>query len=580
MRERSAAHVESGAGQPAPGLRHYPRLAAVATAAGLLLALLAGRLVYLGTVAAKDISSADHAAPFPLEAPRGALFDRNGALLATDAYMYTVGVSMDGLNDRAAFTAAVAPILGLPEAELRARLADPAARWVSLRPDANPVDAGTAQRLRELHLASLKLEPVRRRYYPLGAAAAHVTGFMNVFEHKAYYGAEGAYDGELAGRPGALGGRVGTDPRGYRPAQAGTDLVLTIDRDLQLAAAKALGDVVRAQEAVEGTVVILDPTTGAILASTSVPSFDPNRYGSADPAALMDPAVTTIYEPGSVMKAMMMAAALDAGVVTENSTYQDTGVMQVGGMTIENFDKTAYGTTTMTELLQHSLNVGAIHLAQLLGQERMYARLAAFGYGAPSGVDLFGEVGGIVHWPDQAGWWAGMEAQNAFGQGISSTPLQVAAAMGAIANDGLLVTPHILAARVMPDGRLVKVQPRPVRQVVSQSAARTTRKMLEAVVAGHVYHAAVPGYSIAGKTGTSQIPIPGGYDKSATIASFCGFLPVDHPRAVILVKVDRPHVPWGSDVAAPVFANMAREVIRVLDLPPDRAVAAQKVAGQ
>jgi cell division protein FtsI/penicillin-binding protein 2 len=550
----------------------YLRLPVVATVVLLALALLAARLVWLGTVAAEGVSA--RTAEYPIPAPRGSLWDRRGALVATESYAFTVGVATDGVEDGAPFAAQVAPVVGADPAQLAAALAEPGRRWLALRSEGDPVDYGTALRLEALELAGLNLEALSRRTYSLGEALGHVTGLLT-YGGQAVGGVEAYYDRELVGQPGSLMGHSGTDPRGFRSARAGVDLVLTIDRPLQLAAAEALAQVVAAQSAAGGTILVLEPASGAILASTSLPSFDPNHYGQADPAHFADPAISAHYEPGSVMKAMTMAAALESGVVTPDSTYEDTGTVQVEGLTIPNYDALPHGTTSMTQLLQHSLNVGAVHLAQLTGVERFYATLSAFGYGAPTQVDLSGEVAGIVHAPStEDAWWPGHLAFNSFGQGISATPLQVAAAMAAIANDGWLMTPHIVAARIPPGGAPEPVAPRPVRQVVSATTAAAVRRMLGEVVSGRVTQAAVPGYSIGGKTGTSQIPVAGGYDDEGTVASFCGFLPVEAPRVVILVKVDRPHVPRGSDVAAPLFAEVARAAIRILDLPPDRPVAA------
>jgi cell division protein FtsI (penicillin-binding protein 3) len=545
----------------------YPRLTVVAIALVTVMVVLAGRLTYLGTVTASAMPPDRPSTELP--AQRGALWDRRGALLATESYVYRVNIAPNEVNDSRAFAHAVAPVLDLAESDVLVAAADIARPWVPL---AVNVSSTAAHALSETRVAGIHLERDAGRTYPLGATAAHVTGFVNA-EDKAFYGVEEQYDTVLRGHPGTLHGRYGSDPRAYEPPRDGTGLVLTIDRDLQLAAATALQRAVESQSATGGTIVAIEPSTGAILALTSLPSFDPNDLAGADPAAFVDPAISAIYEPGSVLKAVTIAAALDAGVITPDSTYEDTGKVDVDGLPIENWDRLAHGTTTMTELLQFSLNVGAVHVAQTLGRDRFYAALAAFGLGTPTGVDLAGEIAGLVTWPTaDATWTESTLATNSFGQGIAATPLQVISAIAALGNDGRLMHPHVVAAVTTGNGQLTPVAPQLVRQTVSPRAAGEAARMLEAVVSGHVTQAAVPGYSVAGKTGTSQIATPDGYEPHDTIASFAGFLPATEPRVAILVKIDRPDAVRGSEVAAPVFADVARAAVDILGIPPDRPI--------
>jgi cell division protein FtsI/penicillin-binding protein 2 len=260
-------------------------------------------------------------------------------------------------------------------------------------------------------------------------------------------------------------------------------------------------------------------------------------------------------------------------------SYQDEGTIDVAGIHISNWDRQAHGRTTLGRMLQLSLNVGAVHIAQQLGRERFYPALANFGFGAKSEVDLVGEVEGLIHWPHaEPAWWEGYLASNSFGQGMSATPLQVAVAMSAIAAEGNLMVPHILAEVIAPGSPPLPATPRVRRQVIAPSTARTVRELLVDVVDENVPHAAIPGYSVGGKTGTSQIPVPGGYDPEDTIASFCGFLPAGEPRVLILTKVDRPKGIRGSDVAAPLFRKVAEAAIAALDIPPDRPMV--PAAGQ
>jgi cell division protein FtsI/penicillin-binding protein 2 len=542
--------------------QRLPVLATIVATVGSLLAL---RVVWLGAVV--DARSLADGPVYDLPAARGSLWDRNGALIATESYRYEVGAVPAAVEDAAALASAAAPLLGLDAGDVLADVGDRTRRWVPL---AREVEPAAAAALEALNLSGLHLTPIPRRTYPLGPAAAHVTGFVGL-DGKAYYGVEALYDQTLRGTYGRLTGALGTAPQGFEPAHNGTDLILTIDRTIQLAAARALAEAIAYEDATGGTIVVMDPKTGDILAAVSQPTFDPNRYGEADPAAYLDPAVSKLYEPGSVIKAMTMAAALESGAVAADSTYEDSGVTEYGGIIVSNWDRSIQGTVSMTDLLQHSLNVGAVYLADRMGPDVFYRSLAEFSFGTPTGVDLDGEVAGLVRTPDQDDWYPADLATNSFGQGLAATPMQVITAMAALANDGRMMKPRVVSARLPDSGPPEILAPQTIRQVVSPWSAREVRRMLRHVVTGYAVQADIPGYTVAGKTGTSEIvdEAHGGYEETDTIASFAGFLPVDAPRVVILVKIDRPNAPRGSDAAAPAFRRVAEAAISALDIPPD-----------
>lgn len=539
----------------------YPRLLAVAAASATLLLVLGARLAYL---ASRPVVAA--ATPtFDLEASRGSLWDRDGWLLATDRFVYDAVAAPNVIEDAASFAGIVAPFLGRGPDDVAALLVDRSSAWAPLQSGLSPT---VANALADLDLGGLDVVRAPRRAYPLGAAAAHVTGFVRADREPAY-GVEAHWDAVLRGNSGRMTGNYGSDPRDYLPPTNGADLILTIDRDLQLAAAEILARTIETEEATGGTILVMDPRTGAILASASLPSYDPNDYAHADPEAYRDPASGASYEPGSVIKPLTVAAAIEVGAATPDSTYVDTGSIEVAGITVTNWDHTPHGPTTVTEMLQYSLNVGAVHVATALGAERFYAFLRDLGFGARTGVDLQGEAEGLVHWPDEPGWYAGHLATNSFGQGMAATPIQVLTALSVIANDGRLVTPHVVAARRGPDGTIAPVAPAARGRVLSPATATAVRRMMVEVVGGRVTQAAIPGYSVAGKTGTSEIPVAGGYDPEDTIASFVGFVPGERPEVAILVKVDRPKTVRGSDAAAPIFREVALEAVRTLGIPPD-----------
>lgn len=545
-----------------PDRPDYPRLWLVMAAAATLVVMLGARLAFLAT---RPPGAHAGQPTFTLHGARGSIWDRDGWLLAANRYAYAVHAAPNVIQDPASFAGEVAPLLGTSAATVLAAIADENSAWAPLSHEVSPTIAG---QLRRLALPGLALERIARRAYPLGSTAAHLTGFV-LDDGRVAYGIEAGADHLLRGNDGRMVGNYGSNPRSYMPPRNGMDIVLSVDRDLQVGTADILERAVEYQRATGGTVIVLEPSTGALLASVSVPAYDPNDYANSHAERFRDAAIAEVYEPGSVVKPLTLAAAFQAGVVNERSTYVDTGSIEVAGITVTNWDHTPHGATDMTRLLQYSLNVGAVHVATALGAERFYAALADFGFGAPTGIELPGEEAGLVHWPDAPDWYPGHLATNSFGQGLAATPLQVATAIAAIANDGVLMAPHVVSSVVLESGELRPVAPRAVRRVVSTRTAHAVRDLMTEVVAGRVTQAAVPGYSVAGKTGTSEIPHGDGYHPEDTIASFVGFLPANAPRIVVLVKIDRPRTSRGNDVAAPIFAEVARLAIQTLGIPPD-----------
>jgi len=370
----------------------------------------------------------------------------------------------------------------------------------------------------------------------------------------------------------------------FRFPYPGTDLRLTIDRTIQAFVEGELDYAVNEYQAEGGTIIVMDPRTGAILAMASRPSYEPSRYpdyaAQGENHLFWDPAVSIPYEPGSVFKVVTAAAALDSGRVDLDWSYVDTGRLEYGGVVIRNWDGGTYGQQNLEGLLTHSLNVGAGQLStQVLGPDLFYQYVRAFGFGQPTGVELTNEAAGLVHLPSDWDWSDSYAVTNSFGQGIAVTPLQMAAAVAAIANDGVMMEPHLVAERNYPDGRTVTVSPRPLGQPISAETARILSGLMARVVERNMPEARVPGYRIAGKSGTSQIPGVGGYDPNAVIASFVGFGPLPNPEVLIFVKLDRPNVPpsmrWGSQIAAPTFQRIATRLFVMLGIPPADFVAGQ-----
>jgi cell division protein FtsI/penicillin-binding protein 2 len=533
--------------------------------------------------------------PDTIPAQRGFIYDRDGSLLGGNLTTYDVGASPDMMKReeyRTALAANLAPLLDQSSEDVLAKINDVNLKYVYL---AFQVPQATAQAIEALGYAAVKTEPRDQRVYPQGTLAAHMLGFVfsDKADHRGYsgaYGVEGFYDSVLRGQPGV--GIAERDPLGavipvayaqYTPPANGKNLVLTIHRTAQRVVERELQAAVVEYQAEGGTVVVLEPHTGAILAMASQPAYDPNRYAqeaAANPDIFTDPAISLVYEPGSVVKIVTVAAALDSGTITPDTTLYDAGAIEVGGSPIRNWDNQAHGTVDITTVLGLSLNVGSAQTAVQLGAERFYTYVRRFGFGNTTGVDLYGEVSGSFKTPEHPKWSESDLGRNSFGQAIDATPLQVASAIAAIANGGLLMRPYVVQAIV--DGvNPVQTAPKPVRRVVTAQTAHAVTRLLETVVEQYTTLAQVPGYRVAGKSGTSQVYVPGGYHPTATIASFVGYVPSDDPAMLILVVIKRPKAsPWGGQVAAPVFSRIAKELVVLLDVPPDavrRQAAAQPV---
>lgn len=496
---------------------------------------------------------------------RGIIYDRNGAVLAGNSADYLVAAAPNLITQPEEMATALAPILQKPRYEILALL-QAEAPYVILEPRVAPE---VADAIRALPYGGIQIDPRPRRIYPQGELMCHVLGYVD-YDGVGGSGVEGYYQYELAGE-------AAVDIRSISPltpqrsviAREGSDLILTIDRTVQYMVEQHLQRAIRDYGAQSGTIIVIDPRTGAILAMANAPCYSPYAYYDAAEELLVNPAVSKQYEPGSVMKLVTMAAALDSGTVTPQSTYNDTGTLIVGGHLTHNWDRSAPGTTDMTTLLARSLNVGAATIATWMGPETYYTYMERFGFGRPTGIDLMAEAAGTMHLPGSTFWAESFIATNAYGQGIAVTPLQMVSSVSAIANGGRLMQPHVVQ-EIHSDGRVYKHEPTVSSQPISAATAQALNTMAITAVSREVNSAQVEDYTVAGKTGTAEIPENGVYLSDATIGSFIGWLPADDPEMVILVKLDRTTAsPWGSMTAAPTFAELARELVVQLNVPPD-----------
>jgi cell division protein FtsI/penicillin-binding protein 2 len=543
-----------------------------------------GRLAYQANI--------EHIQNQVVSAPRGLIYDKEGHLLASNVVRDDVYIEpLQFWTDHSDNTQAQSDLSVLVY-KLHSVLPDVAVEKltndfkqelqtyriaISISPD-------QSKRLRDLHLSYTFLEPHPVRVYPGGELAAQVLGYVTV-DNKGVYGIEGKYNALLAGKPGNftaetdLNGNpltVGASS-GQLPVN-GADLTLTIESDMQYVVQRALEDEVKRLSAQSGTVIIVNARTGAIVVMAGTPTFDPNSYSNyvdkmgclGTESVYLNPALYCAYEPGSTMKIVTMAAALDQGLITPDTTVIDNGTVSFKDATlVSNWEYRAYGTETMTQVLIHSANVGAAIVAHdILGADRYYPYLARFGFGHITGIDG-PEEAGFYRTPASPAWTPTDLTRQAFGQSILATPLQVAMAYQAIANGGVLMRPYLVAS-IDDNNQVTTTQPKVAGRVISPLAAQLLTGMLvHATDEGFAQTAFVPGYSVAAKTGTATTQ---GVATDETEASVAGFLPASNPQFVILVKLDRPQAAiYGSTAAGPLWGFVAQQLMWHYHIPPDRS---------
>ncbi len=433
--------------------------------------------------------------------------------------------------------------------------------------------------LKEKSLPGVHFEAENWRYYPANELASSVIGFLG-YDSKGVsgcYGIEQYFNDLLAGKTGyieeesdAFGGWISIGKRNKESSVDGVNLLLTINQIIQFKAELALKNAIKKHQADGGRIVIMDVKTGSILAMATVEKFNPNEYFKFSASDFKNSIVNDSYEPGSVFKTITMAAGLDSGRIAPSTTYNDTGAVHVAGFTIKNSDGKAYGEQTMTEVIEKSLNTGVIFVEKLLGHKLFRRYVESFGFGQKTGIELPNESPGDLRNLKSKGDVEYFTAS--YGQGISVTPLQLVMAYGAIANNGVLLKPKIIDSYIKSEGGQEKVETKEVRRVISRlTAEQITDMLVSNVINGHGKLAGVPGYKIAGKTGTAQIPdkVNGGYLEGATIASFAGFAPADDPIFAMVVVIDHPRdIEWAAGTAAPVFGELSKFLLDYYRVKP------------
>ena len=520
-----------------------------------------------------------HQKTIPLTPQRGTIFDRNGEALALSMEIDSIFAEPRKLADREQAARLLAPILDLPLATVRAKLAGERG-FVWLKRQVPPEQA---KRVRNLKLEAVGTIKEHKRFYPNSTVGAQLIGFTGL-DPNGLEGLEAAYDKNLLGRGGylvmerdALGRGIGAGIPEVQGATRGHDLHLTIDENLQYIADRELAVAIQEYNARAGVVIVLEPDSGRILALANQPEFNPNAVSRYKRENWRNRAISDTFEPGSTMKVFVMASALNEGVVTPNQlVHCENGSYRVGGRTIH--DHHPYGILTAEDVLKVSSNIGSAKIGKMLERKRLHSYLRDFGFGQRSGIDLRGEEIGILRDPSR--WFEIDIATISFGQGVSVTPLQLAVATGAIANGGYLMEPYLVEKITDSAGQVIEErQPKMVRQVVKSEVAARVARMMEAVTAddrGTGTKARVPGFRVAGKTGTAQKvdPVTGGYSADKRIASFVGFVPAEAPRLVVLAMIDEPRGQvYGGLVAAPVFARVATQSLHYLKVKPNQPLA-------
>ena len=565
------------------------RLTAVAVVLALCASGLVARLAYLQIVRHAEYQGQaidEHLESHVIPAHRGSIVDANGFPLATSIDTYDIAIDRNvwqnqGVPDQV--TPVLAPLLGRAPADVTALVGDGKSGPITI---ARNVDYDTGRRIIALGLPGVLAAPSSVRDHPEGDLASEVLGFTGQ-DGSGLSSLEADLNSVLSGQPGSeqyeRDARGDLIPFGNSKAvapQPGGDVQLTLDRNIQQMAEQELAAGLAKTHAKGGTIIVTDPNTGAILAMASAPAFKFSTLNLSDPAQAglyKDPALSDVYEPGSVFKLFTMSAAIDLGLVNPNTTYLDRGTEIVAGRKFQNWDFSTNGETTMTQVLVRSLNLGTLWLTtKVLGADPFYQYVKAFGFDAPTPAGLGGQATGIMRTPADAEWSLADLASNSFGQGISASALQMITGIAAVINGGKLMQPY-LVAQVTSDAGVRVTRPTETRQVITPETSATLRDMMRQVMESNTL-AMIPGYTGGGKSGTAYVATLSPKDSSGnayadevTIPSYTGFAPLNNPRILVYVKLDDlSSDSLGGEVIAPMFSHLAAEILHYLDVPTDR----------
>lgn len=547
------------------------------------------RLFYWQVIKSKDLSaqaSEQYQASNVLQAPRGNIFASDGTWLAARTTSYLVYAALPEIKGNPQQIADKLAPFFVEDPEDKELLLSEIVRiyslltkkdvvWIPLKKQIKPE---IKKQIESLKIDGVGFEKEEARAYPEASVAAQLLGFVGkneIGENVGYFGLEGNYDLPLSGKPGfsenerdASGVPLVFGENQKISAVNGTDLITHIDKTIQIAVDQKLKDAIERYGAAAGTVIVMRPRDGAVLAMSSYPSYDPANYSKFGYELFKNPAISDAFEPGSVFKTVVMAGALDAGVVDSDTKCECAGPVKIDKYSIETWDDQYHPDSTMGDIIKHSDNVGMVFIGEKLGLDKLYDYIKNFGFGSPSGVDLQGEASPALR--EKNKWGEIDQATATFGQGIAVTPIQMITAISAIANKGKLIEPQVVD-KLSSDGWEEDLSPGKGRQVISKEAAdKITTMMIDAAKNGEAKWTSLRGFSVAGKTGTAQIPISGHYDAEKTIASFVGFAPAADPEFVMLVTLKEPKTStWASETAAPLWYSIAKDIFMYMGIQPE-----------
>lgn len=526
----------------------------------------------------KVMAESQHFAQYEIPALRGQILASDGFPLATNQQAYLLYAILPQLSiSTTEVSSKLAPLLSsdVPAMEdsLNTRMQRANVVWVPL---ARKIDRLKKKQIEELSLSGIGFEEEQKRFYPEGSMSAHLLGLVgqdSAGREKGYFGLEGFYDKTLVGKTGfvkqekdASGKPILIGESSVEGEVKGRDLQLYLDRGLQFMIEAKLKAGMEKFQAKGGLAIVMNPSDGAILAMSSFPNYDPSRFSDFDGELFSNPVISQVFEPGSIFKPVVMAAAINEGALKqdERCTKCD-GPRQIGEYTIRTWNEQYHPDSSMTEILEHSDNVGMVYVGEKMGKEKLLSYLKDFGFDKETGIDLGGEA--VPTFRGDNDWTTIDLATASFGQGVAVTPIQMVRAISAIANGGQLVEPHVVA-KVKTMEKEIITKPKIQKRVISAETARiVTEMMVNAAERGGKWKRP-EGYRVAGKTGTAQVPISGHYDKEKTIVSFVGFAPAENPRFVMLVTLREPALTWGSMTVAPLWFEIATEMFNYLKIPP------------
>ncbi|MCL5795491.1 MAG: penicillin-binding protein 2 [Patescibacteria group bacterium] len=495
--------------------------------------------------------------------------------LATNIEKYDVNVIPKNVKNKEKIAEVLSPLLEIGKNEIFDKINNDK---LYIPPLKKKIEKDLAQKIMDLNLEGVVITSEDVRYYPEGDFASQLLGFVNA-ENIGNYGIEGYYDSVLKGE----GGKVKAEKDAWgrlisinqpQNIRDGSSLLLTVDHNVQYQVEAKLKEAMERYSADNGSIIVMNPKTGGILAMASYPSYDPNKFNEVatdKQDVFINPAISKVWEPGSILKSMTMGAGLDTKKVEPDTEDVFSNMTVVQGYEIHTAQDKAFGRETMTQVLENSDNVAMVWLADKIGNDELYKYLEKFGFNSKTGIDLSGETNGTM--AKLSSWRDITRATISFGQGISLTPLQVLAAYAVIANSGKFVTPYIVDKIIKENGEIITTQPKIGQEVISADNAAKLGGMLVSVVEnGHGKKAQVPGYNVAGKTGTAQIPKPeGGYYEDRHVGSFAGFLPAEDPKFAMIVRLENPkNVEWAESSAAPIFGEIAQWLVNYYQIKPTK----------